>query len=409
MFLRYFYNVLIILGIHFYFVQAATAANIFDINKLLEHAEAISPEIQKAKSNNEVIKQKLITAGQIPNPEVGIGRWSGRAGSMNWEQTDITLTQPLELGGKRGSRIDVAESEIKHTSAELAASIAQVRLKTLFTLYRIRQLNEEIKLLKEARETFIHLVANFKRRPQLSPEQSTSLFIFELAEKDYQLKMDEAFNEYNLLEVEIKLLTEYSLQEVMPILPKRLKNWPRLNTQKEVNSPSLRILAAQTELSENELKLAKADVWPTVSIGPSFTSQKQFGDKANILGVVINFPIPVLNQNDGAKAVASKSIATSRKLYNLEKLVLDARRAGLEKTYLHSIKTLETQSSEDFLHKKHEAVEANFLKGLISSPLVIETHRQIFENQKLYHTRELQTLDVYYQLVLLEGRKIEGI
>jgi hypothetical protein len=41
--------------------------------------------------------------------------------------------------------------------------------------------------------------------------------------------------------------------------------------------------------------------------------------------------------------------------------------------------------------------------------MVLESHRQMFENQKLYHDREIRTLDVYYQIVLLEGGKIEGI
>ena len=45
----------------------------------------------------------------------------------------------------------------------------------------------------------------------------------------------------------------------------------------------------------------------------------------------------------------------------------------------------------------------------VSSPLVIESHRQIVENKKLFHSRELQTLNVYFQLILLEGGKVEGI
>lgn len=379
------------------------------LNGLLDHIEGISPEILKARSRYEVTQQSLVQASQIPNPELGVGNWRGKAASQTWKQTDITITQPIELGGKRGSRIDVAESEIKQATVELNALVAETRLRALFILYRVRQLKDEINVLTEAKETFTHLVGNYRRRPQLSPEQGTTLFNFELALNDCELKLEDANAEFNQLEGDVKLLTGFSIAEISSLLPARKKTWPELNIARELNSPSMRILSAQAELSENELKLAKADVWPTVSIGPSYTMQNQFGEQANILGVVINFPIPVLNQNNGARAIAAKNLTTSRKLYQIEKSILEVRRENLTKTYLSSSKVLGAQADRGSLYKRHGQVESHFLKGLISSPLVLESHRQMFENQRLYHDREIKTLDVYYQLVLLEGGKIEGI
>lgn len=379
-----------------------------NINELFERVESMSPDIQKARNNLDVVKQRLTLAGQIPNPELSIGSWNGRAGSKKWKQNDITITQPLELGGKRGSRIDVVEAEIKQSNVELMALVAQVRLKVLFTLFRLRQLKEELDLLIEAKKTFAHLVNNYKNRPQLSPEQSTSMFIFELAGNDYELKVEESYAELNALESEARILTGYSYDELAPILPKRIVRWPTFQGLKELNSPTLKSITAQTQLSESELELAKSDAWPTISIGPSYTAQNQFGEKANIMGVVVSFPIPILNQNNGAKAIALKSIVANRKLFEIEKSVLETRRVNLAKTYLSSSKVLESQANSKDLHDKHVKVENNFLRGLISSPLVIESHRQIYENQKLYHLRELQTLDVYYQLILLAGEKVEG-
>lgn len=389
-------------------VGFAQTASPRTINELLDRAEEVSPEIQAAKARLEITKQSLVKAGEIPNPEVTIGNWKGRANSQTWKQTDVTITQPIELGGKRGSRIDVAESQIKEANFQLAALSAELRLKILFSVYRHRQLLEELDLLTEAKETFKRLVSNFKNRPQLSPEQSTTLFNFKLAERDYDLKLEETKSEMNNLSSEIKLLTGYESNQIEKALPVRAKKWPSFNTFHEINSPTLKVLSAQAEMSEKELQLAKADVWPTVNIGPSYTTQSQFGDQANILGVVVTFPIPVLNQNDGARAIAAKNISTSKKLIELEKSVQEVRRGNLLKTYVSSSRTLEEQADANELYSKHHEIEANFLKGLLTSPLVLESHRQMFENQRLYHDRELKTLDVYYQLVLLEGRKVEG-
>ena len=389
-------------------IVASAQSRPANLNELLDRVETISPEIQKARSQYEIIKQRMILAGQIPNPEIGIGGWKGRANSRQWSQTDISITQPIELGGKRGSRIDVAEAEIKQAEVDVSVLSAQLRLNALFKLFRYRQLIDEIEIVNEAKMTFTHLMQNYKKRPQLSPEQATTLFNFQLASNDYELKLEQAIAEKNFLEGDIKIMTGFSIQEIQNLIPLRAKKWPVFNGNINLNAPTLRMLSAQTELSEKELQLAKADVWPTVNIGPNLTMQNQFGDKANILGVMISFPIPILNQNDGARAIAAKSISTNRKLYNVEKNVLEVRRENLRKIYSSSSKVLEKQADFSELHRQHGEIEERFLKGLITSPLVFESHRQMVDSQQLYHDRELKTLEVYYQLVLLEGGKVEG-
>lgn len=398
------------LTIFFYLMSFSFAAtNVQTINQLLDHVESLSPEILKAKANVEVVRAQRIQAAQIPNPEVGIGSWSGKAKSQSWKQADITLTQPIELGGKRKSRIGVAEALAKETQVELLTLSAEMRLKVLFALYRMRQLKDEIETMSEAKRTFEGLVKNYRRRPQLSPEQSTSLFVFDLTEDEYDLLLEEARTELNLLESDFKVLTGMDPQDLTHILPQRHNKWPAINGLGELNSPTLRLLSARTELSERELELAKADVWPTVSIGPSYTMQNQFGEQANILGVVVSMPLPILNQNNGAREIAIRNINANRKFVEVEKNVQGARRMGLMRSYLSSSKLLETQTNQNAHNKGHEKIEQYFLKGLISSPMVIESHRQYVDAQRLYHSRELKALDYYYQLVLLEGGKIEGI
>lgn len=379
------------------------------INELLDHAELISPEIQIALGSLDVTKQTKLQASQIPNPEIGIGGWRGRASSLPWRQVDVTLTQPVELGGKRGSRIDIANSQIKKAKAEMASKVSEVRLNVLLILYRVRQILDEMKILQESNVTFTRLVNNYKNRPQLSPEQTATLFNFELALNDYTLKMEEAKAEYNQLQVDVRLLTGFGIEELKSILPQRKIEWPKIDSGKEANSPTMRIFLSQKEFAENELKLAKSEVWPTVNIGPSLTLQEQFGDKANILGVVVNFPIPVLNQNNGARAVATKNILFSKKLYQIEKTVLETRQESLVKTYLSSSKALASQAQYASLLKRHEKIEGYFFKGLISSPMVLESHRQMFDSQRLFHDREIKTVENYCQILLIQGGKIGEI
>lgn len=391
-------------------VTYATATERFtNLSQLLDHAENISPEVRKARAGLDVTAQGVTGAKMIPNPEIGFGNFSGRAGGKRWGQTDITLLQPIELGGKRGNRIGLAHARVKEVKSQLDQAIAEVRLTALSTVYRVRQIKDELELLEEAKTTFSRLVGNYKKRPQLSPEQSTSLFLFQLAYRDCELQKEELLSEYNLAESQMKQLTERSIEEVANVLPLRREKWPEPTGPSQLESPYLKVLRAQTEAAEQELKLANSDAWPTLNIGPSFTSQDQFGEKANVWGVVLSFPIPVLNQNDGAKAVAQATISSSRKQYEIMKSVQETKLEAFQKSYSRSVDLLLGQATAQELHKRHSEIESYFLKGLISSPIVIEAHRQMFENQKLYHQRELATLDVYYQMVLMNGGRIEEI
>lgn len=391
------------------FISSAYAGpSILNLNQLLDHVETMSPEIQKAKMNLEIVRGLKTQAAQIPNPEIAAGNWSGKAKAQSWKQTDITVVQPIELGGKRQSRIEVAEAQEKEAQVTLVTLSAEIRLKVLFSMYRMRQLNDEIETMSEAKHTFENLVKNYRKRPQLSPEQSTSLYVFDLTENEYDLLLEDARTEMNLLESDFKVLTGLSVDEIRSFLPQRLKKWPSLSGDSELNSPTLRILSARTQLSEKELELAKADIWPTVSIGPSYTMQNQFGEQANILGVVVSLPLPIWNQNNGAREIAARSIVANRKFAEIEKNLQGTRRTGLLKSYLSSSRLLESQAIQSIHFKGHQAVEQNFLRGLVSSPLVIESHRQYVDAQKLYHSRELKALDYYYQLILLQGGKIEG-
>lgn len=387
-------------------VQASAPTS---INQLLDQAEMASVDVRKALTEFEVTKEGITEASMIPNPELTLGQWSGRAGGKKWGQTDVTLLQPIELAGKRGKRIDRANAQVKGMKAQIDQVVAEVRLQTLSLLYRLRQVNDELEFLAEAQTTFSRLVSNYRKRPQLSPEQSTSLFLFDLAVKDYDLQKQEFIREVKLIGAELKQRTGFEIADVTHLLPPRKKIWPKNLSGQQLESPYLRVLRAQTEASEMDLKLARADAWPTLNIGPSYSAQDQFGEKANVWGIVLSFPLPVLNQNDGAKALASTGLAASKRRFEIEKTSQENYRQAHLDSYLSSIAVLEAQASDGNMHKKHEEIESFFLRGLISSPLVIEAHRQMFENKKLYHERELETLEAYYQIVLLDGGKVEEL
>lgn len=388
-------------------LQAQTQT-IGSIEEFLKTVEERAPELQIGRSEVLVSERSIDRAEQFLNPDVTIGSWKGRANNLDWKQTDISVLQPIELGGKRSGRIEYARAQANLSRGSFAQSKNDVRSSALLTLHRLRQLLYEKTLIEEAQVAFDKLIKSYKKRPQLSPEQSTSLFLFQMAKRDYDLQHTSAENELQSLSMEVMRISGIDVKSVVPILPRKVVSWPQISPSSEINSPALQIAKAQVELSRSELNLAKSESWPTPSVGPSYTDQNQFGEQAKVWGVVVSTKLPLLNTNQGGRAVARESLNLNERSLQFQTNRLELEKASLLVKYNSNVGTLKTTNVDDTIHKKHEQIESYFLRGLVSSALVIEAHRQILDSQRMYNSSEIDTLDKYYRLRILEGTFLDG-
>lgn len=386
----------------------AEVQSVNSVDDFLKRVEDMAPELQLGRSEISVNEKLVDRAGQFLNPDVTFGSWRGNANNLDWKQTDISVLQPIELGGKRSGRIEYARAQAELARGGLSKSRNDVRASALLTLHRLRQLLYEKTLIEEAQVAFDKLIKSFKRRPQLSPEQSTSLFLFQMAKRDYDLQHTEALNELQTLNTEVRRISGLEVAQVVPILPKKVEAWPQINNTGELRSPELQIAKARVELSKSELNLAKSESWPTPSIGPSYTDQNQFGEQAKVWGVVVSTKLPLLSTNQGGRAAARETVNLNERSLQFATNKLELDRANLLASYNTSIGTLKATNVDDTIHKKHEQIESYFLRGLVNSALVIEAHRQILDSQRTYNSSELNTLDKYYRIRIIEGTFLEG-
>ncbi len=384
-------------------VQAVTSVDDF-----LKRVEDVAPELQIGRSEIAVSEKMVDRAGQFLNPDVTVGAWRGSAANQDWKQTDLTVLQPIELGGKRSGRIEYARAQTELSRGSLTKSRNDVRASAMLTLHRLRQLLYEKTLIEEAQVAFDKLIKSFKRRPQLSPEQSTSLFLFQMAKRDYDLQHTSSLNELQELNSEIRRISGLDVSQVEHILPKKVESWPQINSGGELKSPSLQIAKARVELSKSELNLAKSESWPTPSVGPSYTDQNQFGGQAQIWGVVVSTKLPLLSTNQGGRAVARETVSLNERSLQFETNRLELEKSNLLLTYNANVNTLKATNVDDTIHKKHEQIEGYFLRGLVTSALVIEAHRQILDSQRTYNSSEINTLDKYYRIRIIEGTFLDG-
>src|SRR6187402_2158144 len=87
----------------------------------LERALAANPTLVAARLQRPIDVAGITVAGLRPNPEV-VYEWARET-----PRQSIGATLPIELGGKRQRRIDLANATVAVTDADLARVIAEVR------------------------------------------------------------------------------------------------------------------------------------------------------------------------------------------------------------------------------------------------------------------------------------------
>ena len=84
---------------------SAQASQSLSLPQALAAAFAQNPELAAAGREIGIADGERRQAGLLPNPELA---WEVEDTRRDTSTTTITLSQPLELGGKRGARIAVA-------------------------------------------------------------------------------------------------------------------------------------------------------------------------------------------------------------------------------------------------------------------------------------------------------------
>ncbi len=406
------YNILIgipiILGVHA--ALASQACDSFNTPKdVLECALDFHPDLVRGKGSLKQADSLGDQAAQRPNPELSARSLVGKNEGESITGHEINLAHTFELGGKRSARIDKANAEKDQISSEFLKTKEEVYISISKILYRIRQVHAEIRTIDEALDTFERIQKQFKVRPRLAPEQEVSLSVFQLAEGDYKLRKATLESEENALErsVEVAIGKEFPHSKES-LLPPPQKSWPDLQVGSgEFRGSDFKVAVSELKNAQAEMEIAKGASWPDLKLGPSLQSQSQGSNQYLTYGVNLTLPLPLYQANGGGRAVAAAGLMRAEQSLELRKRELGQQRKMLFNQYQKSSKALKESVSLPDIEKKHKSVERQFERGVISSSLVIEAHRQMVDFTKSQNELELNALESLWRLKALDGSLFE--
>lgn len=313
-----------VLGRYFDPLQGASSSD------LVRRALAFNGELLAARLDLERARARLRQAGLRPNPTIDFEQTTGRfIGAAGERETSIGLAVPLEVGGKRGRRIDLAKAELEASEAEIA--------------------NRERLLTSELRVNYAEALAALREL-----EITENLNNIDLQTTRFiQARVNEGESapiELNLLRVEVdrlrsrRALVEGRLQAALLRL-KNLAGIPAeesLRLQENILAPSLaappssleaateialrtrsdlRLARLTEEVAQAGLRLVRAEGVPEVTTFAKYTISRSIfddtpvgilTDRDKLLSFGVSVGFPVFNRNQGAKAEATAAISQAR-------------------------------------------------------------------------------------------------
>ncbi|MCZ6834859.1 MAG: TolC family protein [Planctomycetota bacterium] len=395
----------------FEFDSVAEPTGIMSLRDALAAALLRSPNLMADGYEVRAREAEALQAGLMPNPELS-AEFENFGGSGELSGTDklestLSLSQLVELGGKRVKRRNVANRE-----ARLAG-----------WLYEIRRID----VLSKTASDYVGLLAS-ERRLRIAIETQ------ELAKRVHNV-IDERVNagkvspvERNKAQVELalaKLGLNQAQREVMAARTRLASNWGSPDPQFESlvgdleqldapptldsllsrveQNPDLARWAAESSLRQAEVELALSQRRADLTISGGVRYFEEINETAFVAG--ISMPLMVFDQNQGGIQAARLRVLQGGHLEEANRvqirMALVVAFQILDGAYfsVHIIRDEVLPNAE----RSFEAAEEAFREGKIGALDLLDAERTLFEGRRLL-TDALTT----YHLAVIAGERLIG-
>lgn len=364
---------------------------------LAAHLRARSGFEERAKH----VRFEMDGGDEWKNPILGFEHLSKAQKLEPRTEYALTLSQPVEWGGKMAARHNLRMSEAKSLELESEELLRERLYQALMLTEASRQKQKMNHLYKEAIESFRQIVIRLNKLPSISNERKIEKEVLELAIEDYGIKHDRL--ESDLYELKIRLVALMGAEHEVD--PKVLSEFYQREATKKLidDSLELRKLSGLIGVQKAELKMAKAEAWPDFEIGASASFLKENDVSDRRYGLMLTFELPLWNQGRRRISSVSSELAYLKKEQEFKRTLLQNEFEALKRRLMILERTVNNHKLASSLEKKHQRAEELFKKGVISTGLIIEVHRQLIELNSSKSEAQMEYLFTLWKAFSLSG------
>ncbi len=358
--------------------------------------DAVSGEIAAA----EALEQQ---AGVLPNPNVQLEvedfTGSGRYSDFGQSQTTLSVAQPLELGGRRTQRREVAAREVGAEKARGSAEL--VRAEVAARQAYVVVVTEKLRLDVSARgERFAaDVLAEARRRAEGGAGTVADVERASIALATASLQTATAARRAEAAAARLASLWGAGAAEAACLaleLPAPAAA-PATDVRK---SPSVAVAEAEIEVRRAQVARQRAEVTPDVAVAAGVRHLAGPGDVSLVTGVVVE--LPLFDRNRGNIRAAEEKLFAAQARARVAEQEAAARLARLRadvELARQRAATLE-RGAIPAADRAYEALRRAWQGGAASSLDVLEARRAVVD-LRLAHVDALA--DYHVALAALEG------
>ncbi|WLH52677.1 TolC family protein [Pseudomonas tolaasii] len=385
-------------------VASAAQAQTLTLDSALQTAIANNPDLAAAQWDIDIARGGRQQAGLIPNPVASVDVEDTRRDSRT---TSIKLSQALELGGKRGARIEVAERAQDAAALTLEQRRNALRADVIAGFYGALRAQERLELAQRSlalAERGLVVAKGRVTAGKASPVEATRA----------QVQLSEIRLEFNRAQIglsdayrSLAASTGSAAPDFQSVAAQRQSSPPLPATAQLLarleQTPELRLAELQIQQSEASVGLEKAQRIPDLDV--SIGSQYDAGVRERVNLVGVSMPIPLFNRNQGNVLAASRRADQARDLRNATELRLRTEtRQALD---LWQTANTEVQAfNQQILPAAQSAVDSatrGFEMGKFNFLDVLDAQRTLIAARTQYLAATAQATDAWVRIERIYG------
>jgi outer membrane protein, heavy metal efflux system len=364
-----------------------------NVQSLLEHARAQSPELAAMRAETAAAAQRVQPAGALPDPVLrvemmNINNYGSDAGfnllPSKVGETKYTLMQMLPAWGKRDLRRDVAGAEVEQATARTSAAWTELamKIKTGYARYFLAAGNE--RLTREILDLMsrVEQIAQARYAGGLVAQQDAIRAQIEQTSMRSELIMLESEKR----QVRARLNALLARDAAAPLAePLALRPLPAAGTleaaalalRARLNNPQLLAEEARLRGAEKNRELTRRNRYPDFNVG---LSPSQMGSRITTWGVMVEVNIPLqqdTRRSQEAESQAMIDAARSRSQALANQLVGDLGENLAVLEAARSNEALVTNQSQPQSELSLRSAIAAYENGKLDFTALLEAQRQI--------------------------------
>lgn len=304
-------------------VGPAEAASVgLSLEEALRQAQENNPRFAAAGWAIAISEGERKQAGLIPNPQLS---WEMEDTRSDTRTSTIQITQPIELGGKRRARIDLAGKGQGIASVELERNRNELRAEVISTFYQNLQARMRVDLAEQSLALAERSVVGAKGRVKAGKISPVELTRAQVQLSGVELELRRAQRDLANAAARLRAIVGGvggpSVLNVLgdatdiPEPPPVDRLWRLLG-----DTPAMRLATLSVEQKEASFELEKTARIPdlNVSVGSQYSAESR--ERINVVG--FSMPLPLFNRNQGNILSAARRADQARDLRNAEELRL---------------------------------------------------------------------------------------